>query len=81
MRLPEAASVLRDHIQWSAETAPGFSIHGMGMACSVDVWAGGVDGGVDAEGCLVYWFVALYNVAVVVDEDEVGDFYLGEVLG
>ncbi len=49
------------------------------MACSVDVRAGFVDLAVNGEGGGVDGLVADYDVAVFVDEDEVGDGDLGEV--
>ena len=45
----EVAEVLVEHFQRASEGGPGAAVNGMGMADSVDVGAGFVDGRVDAE--------------------------------
>lgn len=80
MAVVETTCILRDHVELAAENRESFAVDRVCVACCVDFGPCGMDGGVDAEGGLVDGFAALYYVAVVVYEDEVGDFYLGEML-
>jgi len=81
MALPESQSVLRDHVQLSAKHRKGFAVHRVSVACSMDVRTSLVDLRVNSKGCGVDGFLAFYHLSIFIDEDEVGDFNLGEMCG
>jgi hypothetical protein len=71
MAAPESQRVLRHHVQLPTKDGEGLAVDGVGVAGGVDVGAGLVDLRVDGEGGGVDGLVALDDLAVFVDEDQV----------
>jgi len=67
----EIATVLRDRVELAAERRPRLAVHGVRVRGRDHVGARLVNRGVDAERRLVDRMVAVHDVTVVVDEDEI----------
>ncbi|KAH3659516.1 hypothetical protein OGATHE_005561 [Ogataea polymorpha] len=72
VRLIEVAGVLADHLERLAEGRVRFSVHGVHVTGSVDVWSGLVQSRVDSKaGSVNGHSVAANDISVLVDLDHV----------
>ena len=77
--LEEDAGVLRDRVELSTERGEGLAVDRVGVGRGDDVGPRGVDGRVDDERRAIDRALALDDLAVVVDENQVRDADVAEV--